>query len=321
SNIEYQYFLSVSIFSLALTPLLYRLAPRLGLHNSLASLIPQSFQNIAHNLRSHWIKPSPQGSTMNSQESAMGGHCLIIGFGVAGQEVASALRSLKLPYCILELNSSTVSKAKANGEPILFGDATKAEILHDAGIERAHLVILVVNSLDISVAILRTIHQIRPDVRVLIRLQYLRDLANLNLTANIDPIVSEFETSLEILSRTLKSYGADSKQIYEFTVAAQNRLRQTSEGLIGYQHRLIDLPSWQALASLYPIKLAAHSKALGKSLVELNLRRTTGASLVFAYREGMGVTIPGSDFILESEDTLYLLGTSESIESARMILG
>ncbi|MCB0384258.1 MAG: cation:proton antiporter [Bdellovibrionales bacterium] len=319
SDRQYQFFLSVAIISLALTPLLYRLAPKIGFQAQLRSLIPKSVSEMANSLRNQWVTKVPVGASSHSTGD-IAGHTIIIGFGIAGQEVASALKALELPYQAIELNADTVRLAKKKGEPIIYGDATKAEILELAGLDRAHLVILVVNSLDITMATLRTIHRIRPDISILVRIQYLRDLKQFETKQNVEPIVSEFETSLEILARTLKAYGADARQIHEFTLDAHERLQKTSMGLAKSHRFNLSLPDWQIFASLYPMKLKANSPALGQNLVQLDLRRNTGATIVSVHREGLGSTVPGPDFSFESEDILYLLGNTESINRAEEVL-
>jgi CPA2 family monovalent cation:H+ antiporter-2 len=320
SDRQYQYFLAVSIISLILTPLLYRIAPKLGFRDKPLSMVSQRFQNLAKSLKIHWIRSLIGSSSTNQESAPQGGHSLIIGFGIAGQEVASALKSLRLPYRIIEMNGTSVREGLKRGEPIFFGDGSKEEILHQGGLERAHLVILVVNSLDITEAILRTIYRIRPEIKVLVRLQYMRDLEKLDFNPNLEPVISEFETSLEILARTLRAYGADEKQIYDFTLEAHQRLKSSRNGIKQSERRTIDIPAWQALANLYPMKLKSDSYAAGKTLGELDLRKRTGATLISVFRDGLGVAVPDADFALERNDTLYLLGTSESIKSAELFL-
>ncbi|MCB0363790.1 MAG: cation:proton antiporter [Bdellovibrionaceae bacterium] len=316
---QYQFFLSVAIISLALTPVLYRLAPKLSFQSNLRSLIPRSISEVAHQLRDQWVTKVSVDSVKHGA-GELAGHTIIIGFGIAGQEVASALKALDLPYQVIEMNPDTVKAAKKRGDPIIYGDATKHEILEQAGLERAHLVILVVNSLDITTAVLRTVHKMRPEIEVLARLQYLRDLNQLKASQNVEPIVSEFETSLEILARTLKAYGAEDHQIHQFTLDAHERLQKTSMGLARSHRISLNLPDWQMFASLFPMKIIAASPAIGQNLIQLDLRKQTGATIVSVSREGMGTTVPGPDFTFEANDTLYLLGTSDSIRRTEALI-
>src|SRR5256885_14812207 len=61
-------------------------------------------------------------------------HVIIAGYGLNGRNLAAALRSISAPYLIVELNVQTVRKARAEGEPAFYGDATRDEILHALGI-------------------------------------------------------------------------------------------------------------------------------------------------------------------------------------------
>src|SRR2546428_463256 len=66
-------------------------------------------------------------------------HVVIAGLGLNGRNLATALRAIRVPYLIVELNPQTVRQARAPGEPAFYGDATREEILRALGLERAQL--------------------------------------------------------------------------------------------------------------------------------------------------------------------------------------
>ena len=74
-------------------------------------------------------------------------HVVIAGYGLNGRNVATALRSINVPYLIVELHAQTVRKARTDGEPAFYGDATREEILHALGIERARLIVIAISIL------------------------------------------------------------------------------------------------------------------------------------------------------------------------------
>ncbi|MBO0201120.1 NAD-binding protein, partial [Vibrio alginolyticus] len=64
-------------------------------------------------------------------------HVIIVGYGLNGRNLARVLRAVGIPYLVLELNAEVVGRAKAMGEKINYGDATRREVLLHAGIEKA----------------------------------------------------------------------------------------------------------------------------------------------------------------------------------------
>jgi len=53
------------------------------------------------------------------------GHVLIVGFGLNGQNLAHVLQQTGIPYLIVELNPDLVARARARGDGVLYGDATR----------------------------------------------------------------------------------------------------------------------------------------------------------------------------------------------------
>lgn len=62
------------------------------------------------------------------------------------------------------------------------------------------------------------------------------------------------------------------------------------------------------------------SRAVGKSLAELEVRSATGASVLAIVRGDSGVTVPNAGERLRAGDVLALVGTSEAVAAARALL-
>ena len=67
-------------------------------------------------------------------------------------------------------------------------------------------------------------------------------------------------------------------------------------------------------------RLPLRSPAVGRTLAGLNLRGSTGATVLAITREEGGVSVPGPTEILRAGDTLALAGTRASIEQAVILL-
>ncbi|HZZ84739.1 MAG TPA: cation:proton antiporter [Anaeromyxobacteraceae bacterium] len=69
-----------------------------------------------------------------------------------------------------------------------------------------------------------------------------------------------------------------------------------------------------------PYRLPAASRAVGRSLAELDLRGLTGATVLAIAREEQGVLVPSAAEVLRAGDLLALAGTHEAIAAAREVL-
>ncbi|MCS7163579.1 MAG: monovalent cation:proton antiporter-2 (CPA2) family protein, partial [Thermodesulfovibrio sp.] len=113
---SYQSFISASVVTMLLTPLIIRYSPHLVDY----LVHKKTFKSLE---RVRKIKDSDIIVKKSN-------HVIIIGFGLNGRNLARVLKETNIPYVILELNPDTVRKMKKKGEPIYYGDGTSQEILH-----------------------------------------------------------------------------------------------------------------------------------------------------------------------------------------------
>jgi CPA2 family monovalent cation:H+ antiporter-2 len=74
------------------------------------------------------------------------------------------------------------------------------------------------------------------------------------------------------------------------------------------------------LGSMVAVTLPGSSPAIGRTLIDLNLRGLTGASVIAIMRREGSVAAPTGREVLERGDVLTLTGTSEAVEAARELL-
>jgi CPA2 family monovalent cation:H+ antiporter-2 len=327
-----QYFVAAAILSLSTTPFLYLLAPKIGAPLGISAWIPDRLLDLTANLRSDWLesdwkrkskkralqkdKESPKKAEEAPVKNPLNqGHVIIVGFGIAGQNIARSFRSFGIPYKIIEWNNSTVRRYEKH-EPISFGDASRAEVLEQAGIDTAKLMVVAISGTPLTQAVLRTVKRLRPSLHVILRLQYLRELEGVQRRDEVEIVVGEFETTLEIIGRALNLFEVDSKEIYGLlkdTKAAMDPKKSKQNGLL---LKKFEIPKQEIISHIHSLELDGESWARKQSLSDLKLRQSTGVSIVAVFREGMGVTYPRSDFELEVGDVIYILGSNEQAELA-----
>jgi len=306
---DYQSFLAASIISMIATPFLIAAAPKIGYF--IQSLLSDGDAGEIENTKDEIHLTSSGGLNQ---------HVIIVGYGLNGRNLARVLRTVGVPYTILEANAVVVRQAKEKGEKINFGDATRREVLMHAGIENAWVLVLAMSD---AAAARRTVSQARlmnEKLHIVVRTRYTAEITELlELGAN-EVIPEEFETSIEIFSRVLHHYGVTrniiEEQIAQIRKRGYEMLRSTSIPEVQMAHLHTALQD----ASAETVKLHTDSPSVGKTLGELDLRGKTGATVIAVVHEGETKISPGAGYKLCAEDLILLSGSSKKIERAVQLL-
>jgi CPA2 family monovalent cation:H+ antiporter-2 len=306
---DYQSFLAASIISMIATPFLISSAPRIGYF----------VQSI--------FKDGSAADVENTEDdihlTSSGGlqqHVIIVGYGLNGRNVARVLRAVGVPYVILELNADEVRRAKAKGEKINFGDATRREVLLHAGVEQAWALVLAMSD---AAAARRTVdlaHRLNEKLHIIVRTRYVAEITELYQLGANEVIPEEFETSIEIFSRVLHRYGTSRKvieqQIARIREQGYEMLRSAASPAVPMNAPMIDLNG----ASTETVLLDGRSPVIGRNLGELDLRGQSGATVIAIVSDGNTIISPGADHKLREGDTIVLLGEPDKIGGALSII-
>jgi monovalent cation:H+ antiporter-2, CPA2 family len=183
--------LAAGILSMFLTPVIVRIAPHISAGERLLAPLEKLL-----GVRS--IDEADGGATLD-------GHVVLVGFGLAGRLAARALEQSGRQCVILELNADNVRSGRALGLPIFYGDATSEEALHHAHVEKARLVVLLMNDPSAARRVVDTLRRITPRVPVLMRAHYHREKDVLLGLGASEVVAEEEEGAMEILTRLLQS--------------------------------------------------------------------------------------------------------------------
>jgi CPA2 family monovalent cation:H+ antiporter-2 len=188
---DYQVFLGAAILSMAATPLLIALAPRLAFTAA---------------------DPASRPDELPEKEERRD-HVIVVGYGVNGRNLSRVLQSAGLAHVVMELSARLAEKAKARGEPLIYGDATRREMLVVAGIERARVIVLAISDPLATRHIVVQARALNANLAIIVRTRYVRELEDLlNLGANT-VIPEEFETSIQISARVLQEFEVPQEEI------------------------------------------------------------------------------------------------------------
>jgi CPA2 family monovalent cation:H+ antiporter-2 len=298
---SYQMFLATAIVTMMATPFLVQAAPAL-----------------AARLRD-WVGETGrvQGAPSEPRMAAgLGDHVVIVGFGVNGRNLAATLKAVGIKYVVIELSGEVVRRAGRAGEPILYGDATRPDILRSAGIDRASVVVFGISDSDAARQVTQLARQLAPNLHIIVRTRLVAEIEALYEAGANDVVAEEFETSIEILSRVLERY-----HVPPNVIEAQGKV------LRGEHYRRLRAPSapdrvsdavLAALAagttSVFYVR--ADSPADGRKIRELDLRSKTGVTVIAVVRDGRPVTTPPPEHDVRAGDALVLVGSHPELARA-----
>ncbi len=309
-----QYILAVILISMVATPFLFRAAAATRLAPGLAGLMGRATEPQPGPGRRASILPAP------ADAQDLQGHTLIIGFGITGQDLGDALRSLGILYTAIDVDYDRVKEATGAGATVIWGDAARQEVLEQAGIHAARQVVVAVSSPGMIPGILSAIRVLRPEVPIVLRVQYLRQAAQLQLSGPVDVVVQELETAIEILIKALNLYGVPPDQVRKLLTPLRQRLDRPDVLLHRAMRHALGLPGWEDQVLLRPLKIPPGSPAIERTLAELNLRQRTGALIVAVFRETLGAIVPHASFRLVEGDIVQIIGSRETLQATLAFL-
>jgi len=298
----YQQFLSVSVITMAATPFLITLGPRLA---DFVLRLP-----MPGRLK---LGLYPVSKLKGVDKKDLKDHLIIIGFGVNGRNVARAARAADISYVIIEMNPETVKNERTKGEPIYYGDAVQETVLEHAGIREARIVVVAINDPTSTRAITYLARRLNPKVYLIVRTRYLRELQPLyDLGAN-EVIPEEFETSVEIFTRVLKKYLIPRDEIEKFIAEVRSdsyeMFRSTSKASVSFH----DFQHYFPNLEIDTFRVSENAPIVGKTLAQIELRKKHEVTLLAMRRDSQMLYNPGGDTQLCANDVLVVLGAPDKI--------
>lgn len=298
--------LAAGVISMFLTPVLVRMAPHVTAGERLLSPLERLI-----GVRSI--------DEAESRHQALSNHVVIVGFGVAGKLVANALLATQVPYVVLELNANTVRASRAQGQPLYYGDATSVEALGHAQLQSARALVLLMNDSQAAQRVVDTARRVAPNVPILMRTRYWAEREHLLTMGAKDVVAEEVEGAVEVLARLLRWMEVPRNTIEETIHSARESTQSTERtqtlprSAFGEQRALFEL-------KIENVLIKPRSRAVGRSAVDLAVRRKTGALIVAVRRDERLLAEPDPTSAFASGDIVYLVGASKSVAAAVQLL-
>ena len=209
---------AAAIISITLNPLTYRILPRLE----------RAIERLAPGF-ARWVARRAAGDSHDvaAPASSATHRAIVVGYGPVGQTVARLLKENEIEPTIIELNVDTVHALKAKGVPAIYGDATRVDTLTKAGVADATALVLSASSIGEGREIVRQARALNPNIRVLARTAYVRELDELRAAGADDVFSGEGEVALAMTASVLQRLGATPEQIDRERHRVQASLAET----------------------------------------------------------------------------------------------
>ena len=141
------------------------------------------------------------------------GHVIVAGLGRVGRAVTHILEREQAEIVGLDTNPKTVSRQRALGRQIYFGDGGREEVLQKAGLAHAGMVVVTLDNELSAESMVKTARHSRPDVPILARARD-ADHAQLLYKAGATFVIPDaIEAGLQMSARALEQLGYETDAV------------------------------------------------------------------------------------------------------------
>jgi voltage-gated potassium channel len=214
-------------------------------------------------------------------------HFIICGYGRIGTQIVAEFEAHKVAYVVIDQTEEALERIRAEGRLHIEGDASKEDVLLQAGIERARGLVSAVDSDERAVYIVLAARAFNPNLYIVARAGRPDSIRRLELAG---------------ATRTMSPYVMAGHRMAELAI------RPAMVDLLDTLHR------GEAGIGVEELVVTASSPALGKTLEQAGLLGPDAAKLLAVRKpDGTVLTNPPADTRLEEGDLVIALGTEDQL--------
>ncbi len=302
----YQIFLAASIATMGLTPACLKYVSPLA--DFVVGILPHEWTRGRGVLARHEKKPL-----------SLKDHVIIVGYGVNGRNLARVLKNLHIGHLVIETNPFTVKKESKKGQHILFGDASKQEVLEHAHVTQARGMVIAISDASSSRRVAAMARQMNPSIHIIVRTRYLIEVEPLYKLGVNEVIPEEFETSVEILARVLRNYLIPREDIEKCIAEVRSDGYDMLRSLSRRHSHAVGISGYLSGAEIATFRVRKGAVLEGTSLKQGILRTRSGATILTIKRGDELVPNPDPIWELREGDMVLLLGSPDQLAAANAL--
>lgn len=293
----YQLFLSVTIVSMAASPFLI--------------MAGKPMANLMLKLPIPEVLIKGMFPLQEIEVPKMQNHIVLIGKDSRSLNLSRMANRMKLPYVSIVFDPAAARARQVKGEMVVYGDAMNEPILRKAYLETAEIVVVSIGDAITALGVIEKVRALNKHAYIIVRSKHVSDIEDLYEMGANQVIPEEFETAIELFERILKKLLIPKGEIE----TAITRIRDDNYGIFmeKEENNTFTLNDEIPNVEIAALKAADYQLFPGNSLKEIHLRKQYGLTVVAVKRKEAIFENPGSGFIFEADDVVYILGKPEKI--------
>ena len=278
----------------------------------IAPFIIQFNGRIARKLSKSYLKNSQENiNNIKELSQKFNDHVILCGFGRSGQYLSRFLAEENIPYIAIDIDMSRVNDAAIAGESVVYGDASRLEVLKAAGIDSAKGLIVTYADDRASEKVLTVVRSYNKDIPVIVRTMDESGIEKIRAAGANEVVPEVLEGSLMLASHALVIFDVPLsrviKKIREFRESKYKIFKGYFKGVSDETDDLINHHQ------LHSIEIKSKSFFNGKLLSDISFEEY-GVTIHHIRRPNMLEDIePRDDLRLNTGDVVVVLGHFEEI--------
>lgn len=254
-------------------------------------------------------------STRLHSSDTLTNHVVICGFGRVGQSVARMLKMEGIHFIAIDIDPVRAHESRNAGEPVLFGDASQKDILTNANVQQAKLVLVTFDESEKAKQVISRTRQISESIDVMVRTKRDYHLESL-YSAGANQVVPELqEGSLMLISQVLHYAGVPMSRILKRVRAERKGRYDHLHGFYPGETTEISYGTEDKLEFIHAIVLTEHASCVGKRIKEIDFAKMR-VKVKGLRRNGTELTDPDHEAELQPHDVLVIAGKPRRVERA-----
>jgi len=286
----YTLVLTTTVITMVLTPPVSSQTPRL------------------YALKKRWFRHEPL-DTVGVPEEGLQGHVIIAGGGRVGRHVAGVLKSMGLPFVIIELDQRRVELARKDNMPVVYGDASHEIVLEAADILRARLLLITLPGAVEARSVVTHARNMAKEITIITRASG-REAIDIFKDMNVSEVIlPEFEAGQEMTRKALLYLRVPPTEIQQHTEALRQKIFAPILGSHERWTTLNQLTRAEQQFDLQWVRLEPTSAVVGTTLGDAKIRTQTGVSVVGVLRNDQLIANPDIHLKFKACDLVAIIGT------------
>ncbi|HMA10445.1 MAG TPA: NAD-binding protein, partial [Steroidobacteraceae bacterium] len=242
-------------------------------------------------------------------------HVIVCGYGRSGQNLARLLEAEGISFIALDSDPERIRAVAASGVSVVYGDASRREVLVAAGLSRAQAVVVTYADVHSSMAILRHVRELRPELPVVVRTIDDTHIDALKSAGAAEVVSEVMEGSLMLASHALMLLGVPLAQVLKRIREVRETRYAMMRGFFRGASDADDELDQHAQPRLHTVLITQGAAAAGHSLESLALDELL-VEVVAIRRQGIKGVDPQPDTEIQVGDVLVLRGAADGLAAA-----